>query len=183
ISSNNCGAALSPGDPPCTISVVFQPATIGVKSGTLTLNASPGGPVSVALGGTAVTAASLTITPTAPSYGTVQIGSTPAPAQTFTVTNMGGATTGTITTAISGSTEFAITTSTDTCKGKTLITGGTCTLSVVWTPVAPPGMKTATLTVSANPGGSPTASLSGTSFTPAKLALSPSPSFDYGNVP
>jgi hypothetical protein len=178
IASNNC-ATLQP-TLTCMIGVVFHPTTIGAKAGTLTLTASPGNSVSATLAGTAVTAATLAITPAPQPFGPVAQG-TPSAGQTFTVTNNGGAVTGTLATAITGSTEFAITAVTDTCKGKTLAAAGTCTLTVVMTPVAPPGSKMATLTVSGNPGGSPTLALAGSSFTPAVLALSPSPGA-FGSV-
>jgi hypothetical protein len=170
ISSSNC-TTLGP-NLTCTIGVVFHPTTTGVKTGTLSLAASPGGPASAALAGTAVAPALLTITPTSATFGPVAQG-TPT-GQSFTVTNTGGAVSGALSTALSGATtDFAITAATDACRGKTLAAGATCTLAVVMTPVAPPGSKSATLTVSASPGGSPTSALNGSSFTTAMLALSP----------
>ena len=178
ISSNNCtslGQGLS-----CSIGVVFKPTSVGMKAGTLSLAASPGGPATATIGGTAASPAVLTITSTAQTFGSVAQGSSTA--QVFTITNTGGATSGALSDSISGTTEFAIPSATDNCKGKTLIGNATCTLTVVLTPVAPTGAKSATLTVTANPGTSPMFALSGTSFTMAALALSPTTG-NFGNVP
>jgi hypothetical protein len=161
----------------CTIGVVFKPTTTGTKNGILSLAASPGGPAMATLAGTAAAPAALMITPTAPVFGPVAQG-TPT-AQVFTVSNGGGAVSGTLSTAISGAADFAITT--DNCKGKTLAATATCTLTVVMTPVAPPGSKAATLTVSASPGSSATSMLTGSSFTPAVLGLSPAAG-SFGSV-
>jgi hypothetical protein len=176
VSSNNC-TTLGPGLT-CAIGVAFKPTSTGAKAATLSLAASPGGSPSATLAGTAVAPAVLAIAPASQAFGSVAQGS-PSPGQSFTVTNSGGATTGALATAITGSTEFAITT--DNCKGKTLAAAGTCTLTVVLTPVAPVGAKMATLMVSGSPGGSPTSSLTGSSFTPAVLALSPTTS-NFGSV-
>lgn len=171
IASSNC-TTLAATTTTCAVGVVFHPTTTGIKAGTLTLTANPGGTASATLSGTAVSPAVLTITPPAPVFGPVAQGSSTALA--FTVTNTGGAVSGALSTAISGATDFAITAATDTCKGKTLAAGATCTLTVVMTPIAPPGSKTATLTVSASPGSSATSMLSGSSFTAASLTLVPS---------
>src|SRR5262249_29837115 len=66
-----------------------------------------------------------------------------------------------------------------TCLGASLAPGATCTVDVRFDPVAPTGAKPATLSVTATPGGAPTATLDGTALAPRTLALAP-PSLDFG---
>ncbi|MEV0456599.1 ThuA domain-containing protein [Catellatospora methionotrophica] len=58
LSANGCGSALAPGAN-CTVTVAFNPATAGAKTGTLTVASSASNPtLSVALTGTGTTATS-----------------------------------------------------------------------------------------------------------------------------
>jgi len=123
------------------------------------VSATPGGTTSAALTGNGVAPAQLAISPTTNAYPdtTANTASTDV---TFTVSNSGGATTGTLATALSGAdpTQFVI--STDNCVGTTLAPAATCTILVHFTPTTT-GAKAASLDVTATPGGSASATLGG----------------------
>jgi sugar lactone lactonase YvrE len=112
-------------------------------------------------------AAYVSLSPTSLSFGNQTVGTTSA-AQTATLTNTGSATL-TIN-SIGASGDFSETTE---C-GSSVPAGGSCTISVTFTPTAA-GTRTGTLTVSDNAPGSPqTVSLSGTGIGPPTLtSISP----------
>jgi hypothetical protein len=130
------------------------------------------------------TAASLSVSPANQSFGTVAKGSTSAPF-TFTVSNTGQQTSGSMTTAIGGtnSADFAI--ATDGCNGTTLTGSGTCTVTITFKP-STGAAEQATFTVTASPGTSSTgtsATLTGTGNAMAAAALTLSPiTNDFGTV-
>jgi hypothetical protein len=100
----------------------------------------------------------------------------------FTVTNSGGTDTGTITVALAGSDkdQFSLVAGMDGCTGQILTPNATCMVTVRFAPTTR-GAKTASLTADANPGGSGSASLSGTGQAPAALAFMPTTE-DFGVV-
>ena len=104
--------------------------------------------------------ATLTLAPSSWTYPSTPSGMSSVD-QSFTVQNTGGLVSGTITASLSGPnlTQFVI--SSNNCT--TLAAGLTCTVKVHFSPTSAGATDTATLTVTANPGGSPTAGLSGTS--------------------
>lgn len=174
--TNTCTGTLAP-SATCTIVVTFFPSIAGAKTASLNVSATPGGSVSTSLSG--ATSATLTITPTPQSFGPVAGGSTSTPV-TFTVTNTGGTASGNITTVLSGTDAIQFQKSSDTCVGTVLAAGTSCTIAVSFAPTAGSiNTKTASLDVSANPGGTVSASLSG--VTPAVLSIS-STSNPYGSV-
>lgn len=149
----------------CTVSVAFRPAVgaAGTRSGTLSItHNAAGSPGSVTLSGTATPAPApvASLSPVSLSYGSLNVG-TAGSAQTVTLSNTGNAplTLGTLT--ISSGTEFSI--SGGTCAaGSTVAAGGSCTISVGFTP-STAGARSANLVVSHNAaGGQSTTSLSGT---------------------
>jgi hypothetical protein len=172
VDSGSCaGAALAPGAS-CTVRVRFAPmGSAGPKQATLTILASPGGSVPVALTGTAIplTPAALSMAPASQDLGSEFDNQSSTPFD-FIVTNDGGETSGTIS-ASSSSTNFQVTGGT--CIGQPLAGGATCTVTVILDPMVdftstyPTPNQTvatavsATLTVSATPGGSPTATVTG----------------------
>jgi hypothetical protein len=104
--------------------------------------------------------ASLSISPTDFDFGTVNIGESSSP-HTFTVTNAGPDSSGSLTTSLGGTDPAFYSTSSDTCDGSTLPSGSSCTLDVNCQSVGvSQGTKTATLTVGGSPGGLPEATLS-----------------------
>jgi hypothetical protein len=108
----------------------------------------------------------ISISPTAVGFGSVATGATSA-AQTVTVTNSGTASAPV--TAVSTSGDFS---QTNTC-GTSIAAGGSCTVSVKFTPTAS-GSRTGNLTVTAS-GITSTIPLSGTGVAPGPI-LNPSPS-------
>jgi hypothetical protein len=103
--------------------------------------------------------AALSIAPAAQSFGDVLNGNSSTPLD-FLVTNEGGETTGAIGASVSDPGSWAVTGGS--CSGAALHGGGSCTVSVTFSPLGALGAKSATLTVTAAPGGQASASLSGT---------------------
>jgi hypothetical protein len=176
VTASTCTVALAAGER-CTVTVRFSPTSIGAKSTQLAVSATPGGTVTAGLSGTAVVAGFLTISPVSASFGSLLPGAS-SPATTFTVTNAGGATTGTLATAVVGSTDFKI--MGNTCAGVMLPAAGTCTISVVLMASAA-GPESATLTVTATPGGTTSVGLTGTAQHPALLSITPT-TFAFSNT-
>jgi hypothetical protein len=160
----------------CHIQIVLDDSTAGTPSGTMTITDTASDAVTVPLQATIVTPGALSVSPQANDFKSWLIGAS-SPSQTFTVTNTGMSSSGTLAVTLTPtngtmSTEFAIS---DSCSGKQLMASGTCMISVVFTPAAR-GARTATLSISANPGGTAVASLSGTGQIAASLSISPAPS-------
>jgi hypothetical protein len=171
-SADGCdGQALAAGES-CEVNAAFTPTATGSKSGGLRASTSESS-ATAALTGTGVAPANLTISPSPHGFGTHATGTT-SPAQTFTVTNTGGAPSGTIATSIGGADPAQFARSADNCNGQTLAPGASCTVAGAFAPTSL-GAKAASLQVSATPGGSAAAALSGTGATPANLTISPSP--------
>jgi len=179
IATDNCTAAI-PGSGMCTLVVKFAPTTAGAKAASLTIGASPGGAAVSTLSGTGIASGALSISPASQDFGGVLQGTSSAAPFTFTVTNTGGAPSGTLTTRILplAGTEFTVVS--DTCLNMVLAAGGTCAVIVRFSPGSA-GPKTATLEVSGNPGGTAPASLTGTGLAPAQLSMG-SPSFTFANT-
>jgi len=102
-------------------------------------------------------AAHLAISPTSFALGTVNVAEN-SPPQTFTVTNSGPDAGGSMTSSLGGTDPSFYSISSDTCNGATLGTGSSCTLDVKCLGTSE-GTKSATVTVTATPGGSPFATL------------------------
>jgi len=168
ITSNACDAAILPGKS-CLVTLRFSPDSAGLKTARLGVQATLGGAVTAALQGTGVPPGALTLTPANASLGSVLVNQRGTPT-TFTVTNSGGAASGTLATSLSDATEFAITT--DGCKGMTLAPMGTCTIAVTFTPTTT-GQKSATLSVTATPGGTASSGLTALGLAQAVLSVSP----------
>lgn len=138
----------------CTFSVVFAPTSTGNKGTSAVLPGARVG-VSVVSGaglpspvwGTG-TALSGTLTSTTTlAFGNQQVGTTSTPAKTATFTYTGTATVTLPPTAVSiGGTNANQFAQTNTCNGATLSTGGTCSISVTFTPTSA-GARSASLDV------------------------------------
>ena len=111
--------------------------------------------------------AKLTLTPATRTYPSLLAGQSSA-SFTFTAKNTGAAPTGTLATQVTGA-AFAATA--NTCTGKTLAPGATCTISIRFQPPAATSYAGG-LKVTA-PGLSASSTLSGTGLSQAKLVLSP----------
>jgi hypothetical protein len=167
---SNCGGTLAAGSS-CVVSVTFAPVATGAVTGTLTISDALKAQ-SVTLKGTGVKAPALTISKTAVSFGSVQLGVAGIPV-TLTITNSGGAALAQPVFSISGTGAASFAMGATMC-GATLAAAATCTVAVTFTPAAV-GAVTATLTVATSTVGvaAVTASLSGTGLTPPMVGVSP----------
>jgi hypothetical protein len=154
--TNNCGSGLGAGGS-CTISVTFTPTGINKSVGTVTISDNaPGSPQTISLTGMGT---EVQLVPTTLSFGTQKVG-TSSPAQTVTLTNVGKASLSITQFRIGGANaaDFA---QTNTC-GSSVSAGGSCSISVTFTPKAT-GSRIGAVGVVDNGGGSPqVVGLSGT---------------------
>jgi predicted RecA/RadA family phage recombinase len=173
--TNTCGNSVAVGAS-CTISVVFNPASVGLSTATLSVNTGNGAKTqTVALSGTGVVAID-TVSPSSLTFGN-QLANSPSAPLAVTVTNTGVVALPISSIALStpGLQPFA---QTNTC-GSSVAVGANCTINVVFNPAAA-GSSTATLSINAgNGGGTQTVTLSGTGVVPTYSA-SPT-SLSFGN--
>jgi hypothetical protein len=147
----------------CQLSLIFRPLTAGSKSARLTVSATPAKSFTVLLAATAgapagldagppagMDPAQITLTPTSQSFGDVPIGMKSAFA--FDVKNVGGAEAGKISYSLEGINISEFTVVPDASCAVPLRPGFTCSMIVTFTPMRP-GPKTASLRVTASPGG------------------------------
>lgn len=169
--AGSCSAILSPGES-CQVPVTFTPADVDARSATLNVSHSAqgaSGPASVALRGTGIARDTTLRFDPATLVFAEQLGLSTSPAQTVTVTNAG-----TVPITVNGvgiendpAGDFAV--SASTCTGVTLPPGGTCQVSVTFTPKATGG-RTATLRFDDTAVGTPhRLPLTGTAATPALI--------------
>jgi hypothetical protein len=151
--TNTCGSSIAASGS-CTVSVKFAPTAAGTRTGTLTINAG-GVTNTVSLTGTGTAPGPvLNAAPGSLSFAGTVVGSTAA-GQTVTVTNSGTTAAAVSSVAVTG--DFS---QTNDCAS--IAVGGSCTVSVSFTPTAS-GARTGTLTVTSNANNSPaTVALSGT---------------------
>jgi hypothetical protein len=173
IVSDTCTGTPIPGNGTCTVAVAFKPSTLAAESASITINASPGGSVTAKTTGTGASAASLQVTPNPGPFGPVVQG-VQSPNQTFTVTNTGGVGSGMISASIGGTNAGDFKIATNNCSMMTLPANGAmvCTI-LVWFKPSTTMNESATLTVSANPGGMATTNLTGTGAPPGTLSTMP----------
>jgi hypothetical protein len=142
-----------------TITVAFQPTTVGAVSGNISIvSNAPGSPTSVGLSGTGSAATpTLGISPTSLSFGNVTTGASSA-SQTVTITNTGNANVTISQITLSGS-GYAMTGGS---APVTLSPSQNLVLSVQFSPTSA-GSVTGTISIVSNASGSPaTIALSGT---------------------
>jgi hypothetical protein len=183
IDHDACTATALPAGKTCAVTVHFAPTagTVGAVSASLEVSGSPGGQTAASLTGVGVAPAQLAINSTNQGFGTVTWGS--ASPVVFTVTNTGGAASGTIAVSLTGSNATAFALGSGGCAGVSLAGGGTCTIAVNFAPSNVTGLQNATLSVTAAPGGSKTATLTGTAQQPATLTIAPPAGFSgFGSV-
>lgn len=173
----------------CSIGILFNAASIGVYSNTVTVNYSTNegsGSISVTLSAQVTLPAALTISNAATfNYGTRVVGTQTD--QTFTVSNTGGLTA----TLMAGSglaSPYTFKGGTypgtgGTC-GTSLASLATCTMVVTYAPTAA-GASSDTILLDYNNGSSTTQTtrgVQGTGQNPASLTISDGPTYDYGSV-
>jgi hypothetical protein len=163
LTNDLCNGMTLPSLGTCTVDVQFKPTVLGLRDGLLRLTV---GGVIIADGilrGTADPVNTLVITPpTTFAFPDTMVAATSTP-HAFTVTNTGTQPSGLIASALAGTdpTQFSIVTATDTCTAKSIPAAGTCSISIVFAPTSL-GAKSASLTLTATPGGTATATVSGT---------------------
>jgi hypothetical protein len=169
--TNTCGTSIVAGAN-CAISVTFKPATAGALSATLTVTDNAGNTAgstqTATVGGTGVGVPKITFSKTSLTFAATNVGSSTA-AQAITVTNSGTAALSISSVMVTPAGNF---TETNTC-GATVAIGGTCSISVIFSPTVAGAPLTASLTVTDNAAASPQAvALSGTGVGVAKASLS-----------
>jgi hypothetical protein len=168
-------ASLAPGAN-CTVEVVFKPTSRGLKSGNLVATGG-GQTVNAALSGTGQSPPQLAISPMTQVFGG-QATKEGSPV-TFTVANIGDASTTMVTVALGGTDAGSFKITSNGCLAP-LPASGSCQVGVaLLAPTA--GMKSATLTASAMTGGMAVAMLSATVVPPSALEITPN-AFDFTTV-
>ena len=168
--NSTCGATVAVSGS-CTIAVTFAPTAAGSMSASVTItDSASGSPHSVALTGTGI-ASGVSFNPTSIAFGSLPVGTTSA-ATTVTLTNTGLATLNISNIGFTGQNPAQFS-QTNTC-GATVAAGGTCTISVTFTPTAVRALS-ASLSVTDNATGSPQGvALTGTGTAAPVVRLSPS---------
>jgi hypothetical protein len=171
IVSDACADEVLAADEECLIIVRFAPASAGAKTGSLVVSAAPGGERTSDLTGEGVAAGEISISAAAP-FGNVTVGQA-GTAQTLTVRNTGGSATGELGTALTGAhvSDFSI--SSNSCAETILAADATCTINLNFQPTGE-GARTASLTVTGEPGGAVATELEGVGLAappPAVLAI------------
>jgi hypothetical protein len=166
--TNDCAAL--PGGGSCRVTVVFRPASLGTKNGTLMVTSVPGGLASAALTGVGVVAA-LAVTPMNHEFGPGGVGSQSDPF-TFSVINTGGAMLTSLSVVLTGA-DFVAPMVGNKCAGLLgLAPGASCTVAVGFKPVTR-GLRAGML-VASGAGQTVTTPMAGSGLSPPQLALSPS---------
>jgi hypothetical protein len=120
-----CGASVAAGAN-CTLSVLFQPTVMGLKTGLLVLSDSASTqPQVIELSGTGTT---LTVSPTQLNFGSQKV-NTKSPPQHATVTNTGNTAVSVAGVSITGTDSYDYS-QTNTC-GSQIDPGATCGISVI----------------------------------------------------
>ena len=160
---------------------IDQPGAFEASSAPAPASCPPVPPTTSTTTSTAPAPAALSMTPTSSDFGSVPILATSAQ-QTFSVTNTGGHQTGPLGAAtLTGANAAEFTVVKNLCTTNIVVGGGMCQVTLEFIPNMT-GVATAQLQFSATPGGTVTASLSGTG-TPSTAALSIAPtSYDFGSV-
>ena len=173
--SSTCGNSLAP-SAQCTVSVAFTPSAAGSRTASVMFNDNAAGsPQSMNLAGMG-TAAGVGLSVGILTFGSQLMG-TSTPVQSVTVTNSGDAPLAISSLAVTG-TDAGDFPETTTC-GSSVPAGGSCTISVMFTPAAV-GSRAATVAVADGAAGSPqTVTLTGTGANPT-VSLS-STALGFGN--
>ena len=162
-----------------TFDVTFAPAATGSVTGTVSIRSSAHNlSLTISLSGTGVAGPSANLSATSLAFGSQAVG-TASTVQTVTLSNTGSGALSITSLTVTGTnaSNFA---QTNTC-GSSVAPGGTCTISVTFTPTAS-GSLTASVSITDNAAGSPqSVSLSGTGTGPA-VGLSPT-SLNFGTDP
>lgn len=174
---NTCdGRSLAAGAT-CELTVVVTPTAAGQVGGGITVAASPGGEIHASLTVLAVNPGELATMPPSVDFGTISSGTTSAPTQ-IDVKNTGGADTGLILVTLAGADAAEFELVQNGCMGIPLAANQTCPVMVRFRPGAlATGVRTATLSAMASPGGTAVTTLTGNAERPAVVAITGSGAF------
>ena len=157
--TNTCGASVAAGGS-CSISVTFTPTAAGSRGASVTItDNAAGSPHTVTLSGTGAGVPIVSLSSGSLTYASQNVGTT-STAQSVTLNNTGSAALTITSIAVTGTNagDFA---QTNTC-GASVAAGGSCSISVTFTPTAA-GSRGASVTITDSAAGSPhTVALSGT---------------------
>ena len=175
--THNCPASLGAGAS-CSIGVTFAPTSVAAYSGSVkVLTNATGSPHSIAATGTGVattsTAPIATLSPVAVDFGTLPLNTT-SQARTLMLSNTGNAPLAIADLRIGGAnpTDFP---QTNNCPvGSSLAAGANCSISVKFVPTVS-GARSASVALTSNAGGSPSADLKGTGIVQASATAQVSP--------
>ncbi|HVL90766.1 MAG TPA: choice-of-anchor D domain-containing protein, partial [Actinomycetota bacterium] len=120
------------------------------------------------------------VSPATIAFGNVEVG-TQSPSQTITVTNAGQGTLAIGAVAITGTNAGDFQKTSDTCSGSSRAAGQSCTIGVALTP-STTGLRSASVTIPHNAGGSSTVSLGGNGVQAAASLTPTSMSFGSATV-
>jgi hypothetical protein len=146
--TNNCGAKVSPGSS-CTFTVTFKPTTAGAVTGALSISDNaPLSPQTVGLKGTGTY---VSFNPVSFNFGNQPVGTKSLPKK-ITLSNKGSVAVSITKISLMGADapDFA---ETNTC-GTRVAAGASCFITVTFMPSAK-GLRSASVTVTDNGGGSP----------------------------
>jgi hypothetical protein len=168
--SSNCTTQLA-GNSSCSIGVVFDPTAPGVQVGVLTISDLIR-TQTVALSGTGLQPPQISVSPTALSYPTQDLGVASSPAM-LTIGNTGAAPMANVGFQITGLSATSFSTGATTC-GAALNDGSSCTVQIIFTPAAAGGAA-ATLTISSSTLGvkAVQVALTGTGYAPDGVNVNP----------
>lgn len=158
VSDNSCSGVTLAKHATCTFAVAFTPGAAGVSTATLHIAATPGGEVTRTVTGNGLTPGALNIVEANHDFTTLAVDAT-AKTHTFTVKNTGQVATGVPMPSITG-TPNAYAIASTTCTAM-LPAAATCNVVVKFDP-STVGSKPGSLVVTGTPGGSDSATLSGT---------------------
>lgn len=177
--ANNCPTSLAVGAS-CTLNVTFVPTVKGTVSGAITVTTDAGlaaQPVGLTGVGSGTAAPNVSFSAAGLDFASQEAG-TESAVKTVTLKNTSTSSSLTIT-SVEASSAYA---TTDTCAGKIISAGGTCTISVKFQPTAnlvPVAYPGAITVVDSDPTGTQVIALAGLGVAP----VSPSPtSLDVGVV-
>jgi hypothetical protein len=175
--TNNCGTVAASGT--CTINVTFTPQAAGALASQICVtDNAPASPQCFNVSGTGAAIGNIGFNPASLTFPNQAVTTTSA-AMNFTATNSGGSPISISSIAVTGTnaSNFA---QTNNC-GASLAAGGSCTVSVKFTPSAN-GSRTAAITFTDSAPGSPqSVSLQGVGFTPTPAVTLSTSAIAFGN--
>ena len=163
----------------CSVSVSFAPAAVGALEATLTFSDGSGGQ-QVVLSGTGARGVQVAVHPAELNFGTLVVGQ-PSHAERVGLANEGGGAVSVSSVKLTGrdSSDFSL--SSNQCTGATIAAGGSCSLTVTFTPSGA-GARTATLSFGDDAsGGGQQVSLSGAAIQAVGLTVRPA-ALSFGSV-